>query len=51
MEKFQLKYAEQKKEISNIGELFEFIVSESIQTAINNSKYIINADLGGLISV
>ena len=41
---FLLKYAEQKKEISNIGELFEFIVSESIQTAIKNSKYIINAD-------
>lgn len=41
---FLLKYAEQKIEISNIGELFEFIVSESIQTAINNSKCLVNAE-------
>lgn len=41
---FLLKCAEQKIEISNIGELFEFIVSESIQTAINNSKCLVNAE-------
>lgn len=41
---FLLKYAEQKKEISNISELFEFIISESIQTAINSRKGINNAD-------
>lgn len=41
---FLLKCTELKGEISNIGELFEFIISESIQTAINSRKGINNSD-------
>lgn len=41
---FLLEYKNQKGVCSNIGELFEFIISNSIQTAINIRQDIINKE-------
>ena len=41
---FLLKYEEERGDCSNIGQLFEFIIISSIQTAINKRQDVINIE-------